>query len=76
MFPQPAQRIIWFLYPTNCLLQAGQDPCISLPKKGQLSICTSVTIYRSNIYIVVITGRMGRTLKESPFAFLLLYLTP
>lgn len=27
MFPQPAQRTIWFLYPTNCLLQAGQAPC-------------------------------------------------
>lgn len=26
MFPQLAQRTIWFLYPTNCLLQAGQAP--------------------------------------------------
>lgn len=27
MFPQPVHEIIWFLYPANSLLQAGQVPC-------------------------------------------------
>lgn len=29
MFLQVVQRIVWFLYPINCFLQAGHSPCTS-----------------------------------------------